>query len=183
MQSATHPPLHGAAAPWYRHRWPWFLMIGPALVLVAGAFTAWLAVSRPDALVVGDYYKQGKAINQDLRRDRVASSLALAFMVRHDARSGRLHGRLESLGKPVVAPFRMRLAHPTQPGKDLALEALPDAQGRFSAALPELEATHWQVVVEGAARGWRLAGSWSPARQATLTIRADALRTSAGDAR
>jgi hypothetical protein len=73
----------------------------------------------------------------------------------------------------VVAPFHIRLAHPTQPEKDLALEALPDAQGRFSAVLPRLEATHWQVVVEGAARDWRLARSWSPARQAVLVIAAD----------
>ena len=175
MQSAIHPLPRGTAAPWYKHRWPWFLMIGPALVLVAGAITAWLAVSRPDALVVGDYYKQGKAINQDLRRDRVAGSLGLAFTARHDARSGRLQGRLESFGKPVVAPFHIRLAHPTQPGKDLVLEALPDAQGSFSAALPVLEPTHWQVVLEGARRDWRLAGSWSPAKQETLRIRADGM--------
>ncbi|MBQ5946126.1 FixH family protein [Massilia sp. ST3] len=173
MQSAIHP-LWRDATPWYRHRWPWFLMIGPVLVLVAGAITAWLAVSRPDALVVGDYYKQGKAINQDLRRDRVASSLGLRFSARHDVRAGRLEGRLESHGKPVPAPFHIRLAHPTQPEKDLVLEALPDANGRFAAALPVLEHTHWQVVVEGAARDWRLARSWSPARQDVLAIAADA---------
>lgn len=173
MQTAIHPLPRPCAAPWYKHRWPWFLMIGPVLVLVAGAITTWLAVSRPDALVVGDYYKQGKAINQDLRRDRVASRLGLVFEARHAAGAGRLLGRLESAGKPVVAPFHIRLAHPTQPEKDLVLEALPDARGRFSAALPALEATHWQVVVEGAARDWRLARSWSPGKQDTLAIRAD----------
>jgi hypothetical protein len=35
-----------------------------------------LAMATPDALVVGDYYKQGKAINQDLRRDIVAAHWA-----------------------------------------------------------------------------------------------------------
>lgn len=40
-----------AAVPWYRHRWPWLLMAGPAVVVVAGVFTAWLAISRADALV------------------------------------------------------------------------------------------------------------------------------------
>jgi len=118
MQTAIHPLPRACAAPWYKHRWPWFLMIGPVLVLVAGAITAWLAVSRPDALVVGDYYKQGKAINQDLRRDRVASSLGLAFQARHDAQTGRLLGRQESFGKPVVCPFHIRRATPTRPGQD-----------------------------------------------------------------
>ena len=162
-----------AAAPWYRHRWPWFLMIGPALVLVGGVAMGWLALSRPDAMVVGDYYKQGKAINQELRRDRVASRMGLAFDAAYDVRGGRLRGRLTSHGVPVAAPFHIRLAHPTQPGKDRVLEALPDADGRFSAQAPAREATHWQVVVEGGARDWRLARSWSWPKQARLAITAD----------
>jgi hypothetical protein len=170
-------PVFQPSAPWYRHRWPWFLMIGPVLVVVAGAITTWLAMSRPDAMVVGDYYKQGKAINQELRRDREATRLGLVFATRYEPAQGRLLGRLESHGKPVLAPFHIRLAHPTQPERDRVLEALPDARGQFTAQAPNLEATHWQVVVEGggAAPGaWRLAGSWDWTKQATLTVKADA---------
>ncbi|MCC2973679.1 FixH family protein [Massilia sp. IC2-476] len=169
----TNPSLL-PAAPWYRHRWPWFLMIGPALVLVGGFVMIWLAMSRPDAMVVGDYYKQGKAINQELKRDRAASRLGLRFEAGYDAAGGRITGSLQSHGEPVRAPFHIRLAHPTQPERDRVLEALPDAQGRFVAAAPVLEPTHWQVVVEGAARDWRLAGSWSWNKQAQLAIAADA---------
>ena len=171
---ATNPNFPQQTAPWYKHRWPWFLMIGPVAVMIGTGVSAWLGAQQPDAMVVADYYKQGKAINQDLRRDRVATELALTFEASHDAKAGRLNGRLASGGQPVVAPFHIRLAHPTLPERDLELEALPDAQGRFSAALPVLEATHWQVVVEGAARDWRLARSWSPAKQASLVIEADA---------
>jgi hypothetical protein len=63
------------AKPWYAQRWPWLLMLGPVLVILAGSYTCWLAFSRQDALVVDDYYKQGRAINQDLRRDRVATAM------------------------------------------------------------------------------------------------------------
>lgn len=161
-------------APWYRHRWPWFLMIGPVLVLVGGAVMIWLALSRPDAMVVGDYYKQGKAINQELKRDRAASRLGLRFEAGYDARAGRVTGTLLSHGEPVRAPFHIRLAHPTQPERDRVLEALPDARGRFVAQAPGLEATHWQVVVEGGARDWRLARSWSWQREPVLAITADA---------
>ena len=169
----AHPALQ-ASAPWYRHRWPWFLMIGPALVVVAAAVTTWLAMSRPDAMVVGDYYKQGKAINQELRRDREATRLRLEFDAVYDA--GKFKGRLTSRGEAVVAPFRIRLAHPTRPERDRVLEALPDAQGRFSAAAPGLQATSWQVVVEGGTAGrdgWRLARSWNPNKEAALLVRAD----------
>lgn len=181
-------PPRASTAPWYRHRWPWFLMIGPAMVLVGGFVMIWLATSRPDAMVVGDYYRQGKAINQELGRDRAASRLGLRFEARYEAgyearnevgneaEAGRIAGRLDSFGRPMKAPFHIRLAHPTQPGRDRVLEALPDAQGRFVAAAPALEATHWQVVVEGAARDWRLARSWSWQREPVLVIEADAVQ-------
>jgi len=37
--------------PWYRHPWPWILMAGPAIVVVAGLVTAFLAVTTFDGLV------------------------------------------------------------------------------------------------------------------------------------
>lgn len=159
-----------SATPWYTHRWPWFLMLGPATVLVGGAFAAWLALGHPDAMVVDDYYKQGRAINQDLRRERAAGVLHLALRLRYDAGAGRIEGRIDSFGKPWLAPFTLRLAHPTQPGKDLVLPVPLDAQGRFSLAVPDLEKTHWQVSAEGGARDWRLAASWDWARQGEFAM-------------
>jgi hypothetical protein len=146
-------------------------MIGPAAVVVAGALTTWLAISRPDALVVGDYYKQGKAINQDLRRDRVASGLGLSLRARFDG--AKLEGSMSSRGAGAAAPFRIMLAHPTQPEKDRTLLVVPDAEGRFAIALQGLEHTRWQIVVEGARREWRLEHSWDWPRQAQLEIDAD----------
>jgi hypothetical protein len=121
--------------------------------------------------VVDDYYKQGKAINQDLRRDRAASALGLQMHARFDG--AKLEGRLLSHGQVLIAPARIMLAHPTQPHKDRTLLVVPNAEGRFAVALPNLEHTHWQVVVEGARRDWRLARSWDWPRQGELEIEAD----------
>jgi len=164
-------PNTAQASPWYTHRWPWFLMLGPASVVVAGSFATWLALGHPDAMVVDDYYKQGKAINQDLRRDRAASAMRIVLDMRYGG--GRLTGRIESLGRPLAAPFTIRLAHPTLPERDLSLLVKPDAGGAFAVPLPVLEQTHWQVVVEGNMRDWRLAKSWSWPRQRELAIEAD----------
>ena len=57
--------------PWYREPWPWILMTGPAIVVVAGFTTAFLAVKSNDGLVEDDYYKQGLEINQTLDRDHM----------------------------------------------------------------------------------------------------------------
>jgi hypothetical protein len=146
-------------------------MLGPAAVMVATAVTVTLSIRQPEAMVVDDYYKQGKAINQDLRRDRMATALRLRLTA--DYGEGRLTGRLLSFERPLAAPVRIHLAHPTQPQKDRVLDVQPDAQGNFSAPLAQLDMTHWQVVVEDEARQWRLARSWSPARQGSLLIVAD----------
>ena len=48
---------------WYREPWAWLVFILPFTAVVAGIATYIIANSDPDTLVVGDYYKTGKAIN------------------------------------------------------------------------------------------------------------------------
>ena len=158
--------------PWYAHRWPWLLMLGPALVVVAGIHTTWLAVSGQDALVVDDYYKEGKAINQDLRRDKLAASLKLHFHMRYDAAAGRLIGSISALDRPQTGTIIINLVHPTQPDKDMRLAAWPDEHGNFSIGLPLLDRAHWRVLIESEARDWRLHDSWTWPQQEVVDIEA-----------
>ncbi len=155
--------------PWYKHRWPWLLMAGPVAVLIAGFITMWISFSGADALVVDDYYKQGKAINQDLRRDRVAASLGLSLSLRYDAAAGTVVGQLN--GARDRSALHLVLVHPTVPGKDIRLVATPEASGVFSIALPLLERAQWQVQLEDAARTWRLHGEWAWPQQKSIDIR------------
>jgi hypothetical protein len=100
--------------PWYRERWPWILMSGPAIVIVAGLFTAWLAFSSEDGLVVDDYYKQGLAINQTLGRSDAAARLGIIAQV---SQSGsRVRVVLQGATAPAV--LSLRLVHPTRAGMD-----------------------------------------------------------------
>ncbi|MDQ1923991.1 FixH family protein [Massilia pseudoviolaceinigra] len=172
MQTAS--PLTPSIGPWYKHRWPWLLMLGPAIVVVAGVNLGFVAYRGQDAMVVDDYYKKGKAINQDLRRDRVASAMRLAFDARYDPATEKLAGTLSSGALALSAPFSIHLAHATLPQKDRKLDVIPDAAGRFSVALPLLERARWQVVVEGGKRDWRLAAAWHWPREQALAIKADA---------
>jgi uncharacterized protein len=169
----SFPQSPQAPQPWYSQRWPWLLMLGPALVVVAGVITGWLAYTRQDAMVVDDYYKRGKTINMDLRRDRAASVLKMSFQASYDPAAGKLEGQVSSFGRPYATPVRILMVHSTQPGKDLALDASPDAAGRFSVALPLLEKARWSVTVEGPQREWRLASQWMWPAQAAVAIDAD----------
>jgi len=170
--TVTAAPNMKSGKPWYAHRWPWLLMIGPVTVVVAGIYTGWLAFSRPDALVVDDYYKQGKAINQDLRRDRVAAGMGLSLDLRYDPAAGRLNGRLLGYGKPISGPVQVRLIHSTRPERDINLTAQPDQTGTFSIALPLLERARWQVLMEDTQRDWRLSGTWMWPQETTVEIKA-----------
>ena len=58
--------------PWYREPWPWILMSGPAVVVVAALATAVIAVRTADGLVAEDYYRRGVDINKRLTREERA---------------------------------------------------------------------------------------------------------------
>jgi hypothetical protein len=138
--------------------------------MVAGAITMWISFSGADALVVDDYYKQGKAINQDLRRDRMAESMGLSLTLRFDAASGTLLGQVH--GIDTTAALSLLLIHPTMPAKDLRMVAMPDDHGNFSITLPLLERALWQVQLEDMARTWRLHGNWAWPQQKNTDIQA-----------
>ncbi len=59
-------PRQPVEAPWWKHGHVWLIIAGPAIVIVAGFVTLWLAVSHPDALVATDYYRRGIEINKTL---------------------------------------------------------------------------------------------------------------------
>jgi hypothetical protein len=54
---------------WWRYGHVWLLIAGPALVIVAGLVTAWIAISHPDPVLSEDYYRQGLEINKTLREE------------------------------------------------------------------------------------------------------------------
>ncbi len=161
--------------PWYKHRWPWLLMLGPFVVVIAGSITIWIAVTKQDALVVDDYYKQGKAINQDLRRDRVASDLGVRFSANYDTATRILSGSVTNKAKQASGNLSLRLIHATIPEKDITVLLQPDQAGNFSVTLPMLDLGRWQVMVENEKRDWRLNGIWTRPKQSAFALEADQL--------
>ena len=170
MQTTTFKTQ--APAPWYRHLWPWLIMLGPFLVVLAGSYTMWLAYSSQDALVVGDYYRQGKAINRDLSRDRAAVGLGLQLALRYDAASGRLLGKVSGASHAAQGPMTLKLIHSTLPEKDILLPLVADADGNITASLPMLDMARWQVVLEDQARSWRVSGVWPWPQQPAVALSA-----------
>ena len=139
------------AAPWYRQRWPWLLMSGPAAVLIAGAITTWIAFASADGLVAEEYYKQGVAINRRLVREDAARRLGISA----DASLEGNRIRVALRGQAPAALF-VHLAHATRAGHDVRLRLAPAAAGVYEAALPTLPAGRWRMVIEDPQATWRI---------------------------
>lgn len=137
--------------PWYRNRWPWLLMLGPAVVLVAGFITTWIAFASADGLVAEDYYRQGLGINKVLAREEAARALGIAADLEID--SGMLRVRLR--GQAPQALF-VHMAHATREGHDQRLRLAPVGAGVYEAPLPALPAGRWHMVIEDPQATWRI---------------------------
>ena len=137
--------------PWYRERWPWLLMAGPAAVLVAGAATVWIAFASADGLVAEDYYKQGLAINRVLAREEAARRLGLSSEIRLDG--GTLTVTLQ--GAEPEALF-VHLVHATRSGYDVRLRLAPTAAGAYTATLPPMPPGRWRIAIEDPRGSWRI---------------------------
>ena len=73
------------ALPWWRHAHVWLLISGPAIVVVAGFVTLWLAIRTPDPVVEEDYYQRGLKINETLRQQQSDRSMLPAVKGRNHA--------------------------------------------------------------------------------------------------
>ena len=157
-------------APWYRHRWPWLLIAGPAIVVVAALFTAWLAVRSDDGVVADDYYKRGLLINRDIEKSARGAGIAAALSLGDD---GSVHVRLSELEAAPPSALRLTIAHPTRAGLDRIVSLARDTAGEYGGMLGPLPPGRWIVRLES--EGWRL-----PAVEVTAPFQAVQLGAPAG---
>ena len=164
-------PLRQEVEPWYRHRWPWLLMAGPLMVVIAGVFTAYLAVTSNDGLVDDDYYKQGLAVNKLGERDRQAAALGLQAEVMQRSDGAQLRILLRA-GPDVALPAELvlRLVHPTRGGADQRVVLRADGGGSYSGQLASPLAGRWHLTLEDDRQRWRLTGTWLIEKNASLRL-------------
>lgn len=119
--------------PWYRYGWPWFLISIPLVSIVLGGVMLNLALKANNSLVVDDYYKEGKAINLRIERDRVSALLGLSVSLSASSEglimgvsrqapevSVSLQAKAEKLQQVFSWPdtLQLRWVHVTEESKD-----------------------------------------------------------------
>lgn len=140
--------------PWYREKLVWLLIAPPAVSIAAGMTMLYLAIASNDGLVVDDYYRQGKAINQVLKRDEAAR----AYAAHADLTVAHNHVVLTLTGTAATpANMQLKFLHATRDVHDVTLALTHAIDGRYRARLPPLSPGRWYVQLEG--DDWRLLGS------------------------
>ena len=156
---------------WYQEPWPWILMSGPAIVVIAGFATAYLAVVSNDGLVEDDYYKQGLAVNQSMARSHQADALGMqAQIVLGD--DGTLIRVFLRAKEGILLPemVTLKIGHPTRAGIDQILNLRSDGAGFYAGNLEAPLSGRWHIALEDDKHEWRLVGDWSVEKQSTLRL-------------
>ena len=89
---ANNPESSPGSPPWWKFGYMWMVVGGPAIVVVAGFVTLWLAISNPDPVVEKDYYQRGVDINKTLENPDANLMPAL---------KGRNHAATPNQDKPA----------------------------------------------------------------------------------
>lgn len=146
------------ARPWYREPWPWILAAGPFIVVVAGLYTAWLAVKSNDGLVTDDYYRQGLSVNRTIQRSEQAAKMGLVAGVRiaDDSLSVRLQAGDRNFAMPPT--LAVTISHPTRAGLDQSRVLVRNGDV-YSGAVHLPAAGHWLVLLQDERKTWRLMGN------------------------
>ncbi|WP_281645266.1 FixH family protein [Parendozoicomonas sp. Alg238-R29] len=152
---------------WYQEPWAWYI-VGVILVTITwGTFQVIVSFKNADEVVVDDYYKVGKAINQDLSRDRRAHEQNIAANINFDEASGSLNVAMSGSLDSWPQQLRLRLL-PAAKGVEkqvIALLQTPAQNTLYKGQSQGIPAGRYYVHLEtldeitpekGYLSGWRL---------------------------
>ncbi|HET7729879.1 MAG TPA: FixH family protein [Usitatibacter sp.] len=144
--------------PWHREPWPWILMAGPAIVVVAGIVTTVLAVTSSDGVVADDYYKQGLGINRVIERDARARSLGIAAQVTFNEERDGVRVMLAS-NAPLPASLRLKIIAARRDA-DQTIELRHAGPSLYEGRLTPPRGSHLRLALEDGAATWRVTGDY-----------------------
>ena len=156
MNSRTGTLQPDTQTQWYRHRWPWVLMLVPFAAVLFGVFMFVTALYYPDDVVVDTYYRDGQAINQLRALDDAARALGISASLELDAQGARL--TLAGTQEPLLQLF---LFHVTDSQADRVFLFQSEGGAVFQnpdATLARLLGAEgvWYLELRGADNDWRL---------------------------
>ncbi len=140
--------------PWYKEFWPWFLIAVPVATFIMSGVLIHLATSTEDALVVDDYYKEGKAINISLDKIASAKKRNITSDLRIDNGTITLtfHSGIPREGQAL----RLTFYHTTLEEKDTSVLLSRDAGGVYRGFVEGALDGKWRVSLMPVDESWKI---------------------------
>ena len=127
---------------WHKEPWVWFIVAVIGVTLCWGTFLLTISIRHADEIVVDDYYKVGKAINQDLRRDQRAAELQLQAAIALQPKN------LDSSQTPTQVQVQISGVLTEWP-QQLRLHVIPVARDQYKQTIALVQTPHNKQLYAG----------------------------------
>lgn len=146
--------------PWYRQPWMWLVVGLPLTSVVASLTMVYISVKHKDDLVRDDWYKAGRAINQDLHAETRARDMGLAANLVLEPAVPAVSVTISN-GANLPERLQLLLVHSTLSSEDMTVMLQRGADGAWHGTLPRLPMGKRHLMIEpllpdGDAGRWRL---------------------------
>ncbi len=136
--------------PWYRQFWFWFVF-GPLIfIIIMCGFTVSIALKGADDVIIDNYYKEGRMINQTLEQDRRAQALGLSGDLTFDRTTGEISLSIANApSDATLMPEQLLLmmGHPVKAAKDQLITLTAIAPGKYRGELQAEPDYSWYLTL------------------------------------
>lgn len=156
----------GLDRPWYRHLWPWLLMLPPLAAVGGGVMMIWLATHTPASLVIADYAQIEEITAARFAADAQAARQGLsakARIIRLGGEQARITIVFREPGDISAESLHLRLRHMTSSALDRTITAR--RVGTEYRAVTDLASGSFLLEIEPPDATWRLAARLHPTDQ------------------
>ena len=151
--------------PWHAEPWVWFIISLLTVTFCWGGVRLYTVFTHKDSVVIDDYYKRGKSINQDMTRTRAARDQNIQATITIDELIGEV--RTIVTGDPRQWPQELMLSFlsPVFADRDVVIPLQRTITGDYVGQLKgivsgryylQLETKDKATPEEGYKTGWRL---------------------------
>lgn len=135
---------------WYRNPWVWLIIALPMSAVIGGIATIIITNQHQPDMVVDDYYKQGKAINQELTLYNNAKTLNVSLELKVSEQ------RIEVRSTTEYPALKVKMIHSTLANQDFDLVLTPNAKGSLSSSISSIMPGKWQIIIMPMDSAWKI---------------------------
>lgn len=162
-------PNDESLKPWYRQFWFWFVFSPLIYIMIMCSITVTIALKGADDVIIDNYYKEGRMINQTLEQDRRASALGLSGDLRFDLASGEVVLKIANAPTDIALmpqTLLLMMGHPVKADKDQLITLRYVSDGYYRGELLVKPEYSWYLTLypiadisERKLAPWTLSGS------------------------